>query len=279
MVVLRRNSAFAVALLGAALCACASKSNGGSTDNGGAGTSGTAGTGTPPAGGASNVNDTNPVGTDLQIAFNPMYSGYDGVRTFKIPAIVPGLTNVSWSASDVSYVSLENDPTTGGVLITTKKAGTVKIIARNNGLSGSADLTITAYDPADCQAGDDRYNNDKGLDGGSFFQVFSADTPKDVSCHSCHGDSAQFLSVQHTPQQTGGWTDDDLINIFTKGFKPNGSVFVTMTPPQLYQMFHQWQVTEQEKTGIVCYLRSLEPKTQGALDFQGLMPGGTAAGH
>jgi len=51
-----------------------------------------------------------------------------------------------------------------------------------------------------------------------------------------------------------------------------------MVPPQIYQMFHKWQVTDQEKIGIVCYLRSLEPKTQGMLDFQGLMRPGGAGG-
>ena len=40
-------------------------------------------------------------------------------------------------------VDLEPDTTTGGVLIRTRKPGTVKIIARARQLSGSADLFIT----------------------------------------------------------------------------------------------------------------------------------------
>jgi hypothetical protein len=272
-------------MLGVGLSACAaSKSNTGNS-SGTAATGASPGTGTggsgtaaAPTSGASNASDTKPVGTDLTVAFNPMYSGYDGMRTFKLPAIVPGLTGVQWSSSDSSYVSLENDPTTGGVTITTKKAGSVKIIARSGSQSGSADLTINAYNSADCDAGEARYNNMKGIDGGSLISALNANTPKDVSCHSCHGEGAQFLSVQHTPQQTAGWTDDDIANIITKGFKPDGSVLVTMVPPQIYQMFHKWQVTDQEKIGIVCYLRSLEPKTQGMLDFQGLMRPGGAGG-
>jgi hypothetical protein len=92
-----------------------------------------------------------------------------------------------------------------------------------------------------------------------------------------------FLDVQHTPQQTGGYSDMDLINIFTQGYKPNGSVFHTMIPPQIYQRFHTWMATDPEKTGLVCYLRSLEPKTQGMIDFGGrgmgmgmMRPGGAA---
>lgn len=282
MVVSWRKSALGVALLGALLGACSSsKSNGGAGNSGGAGngSGATGATGGTSGGGASSVSDTKPVGTELQVAFNPAYSGYsDGTRTFKIPAIVPGLPNVQWSASDSSFVSLENDAATGGVIITTKKAGIVKIIARSGSLSGSADLNITQYNEADCKAGDDRYNNSIGLDAGSAFQALSPNTPKNVSCHSCHGEGASFISVQHTPQQTGGWTDDDLMNIITKGFKPDGSVFVTMVPPQIYQMFHKWDVTEQEKIGIVCYLRSLEPKSQGMLDFGGMRAPGMMAG-
>src|SRR5262249_55758435 len=47
--------------------------------------------------GVNEMNDlTHP--EDLQIAFTPMYSGYDGVHAFKIPAVVPGLTGLKWSA-------------------------------------------------------------------------------------------------------------------------------------------------------------------------------------
>jgi hypothetical protein len=34
--------------------------------------------------------------------------------------------------------------------------------------------------------------------------------------------------------------------------------------------FHTWEATEEEREGLVTYLRSLTPKTQGPLDFQGL---------
>lgn len=273
MVVACRRSA-SVAMVALALFACSSSSN---TNKNSGNSAGTGGGASGTTGGVTNPNtqnDTKPYGNDLQIVFSPMYSGFDGSRTFKVPAVVTGITGVKWSTTDISMVSLEDDATTGGVMITTKKAGMVKIIARAGMQSGAADLTINSYNSADCDAGDMRYNNGMGLDGGSLLQVFSADTPKTVSCHACHGDGAMALSVQHTPQQTGGWDDQAIINIATKGFKPDGSVFVTMFPPQLYQKFHQWQLTEQEKTGIVCYLRSLEPKSQGMLDFQGLRPPG-----
>jgi hypothetical protein len=110
--------------------------------------------------------------------------------------------------------------------------------------------------------------------------------PKDISCKNCHGEGAMFLSVQHTPQQTGGYSDDDLKKILSMGIKPmppDTTVSATCTPyawtPSktgiplaLYRYFHTWQASEEEKTGLVQYLRSLAPMTQGMLDFQGLRP-------
>jgi hypothetical protein len=202
-----------------------------------------------------------------------MYSGYDGgEHNFKIPAIVVDLAGVHWSASDISYVDMEEDPTTGGVMITTRKAGMVKIIARNGDLSGSADLTITEYDPEVCAAGEQRYNNSIGIDAGMMMLPGIGEVPENASCANCHGEGAMFLDVQHTPQQTGGYSDMDLINIFTKGYKPNGSLMRTMIPPQIYQRFHTWEATDEEKQGLVCWLRQFEPKAQGAFDFGGFGP-------
>jgi hypothetical protein len=278
MVVSSKNSAAKAALLSVVLIACSSSkttNNAGGTGGSASGTSGSGATGN------STVNDIKPVGTDLQILFSPMYSGYDGSRTFKVPAIVTAagqaITGAKWSASDISYVDLEDDSETGGVMITTRKAGTVKIIARAGMLSGSSDLTITQFAPGDCDAGDMRYHNSIGIDAGGI-ALFSGNVPDNASCANCHGDGAKMLSVQHTPQQTGGFSDKDLLNIITKGFKPDGTVFITMIPPQIYQRFHTWDATDPEKTGLLCYLRSIEPKTQGMIDFAGLRPGGGMRG-
>jgi hypothetical protein len=208
-----------------------------------------------------------------------MYSGFDGTHTFQVPAIVSGISGVTWSASDLSYVDLAPDTDTGGVMITTRKATpmgtTVKIIARQGDLSGGSDLTITEFQPSDCETGDMRYHNSIMIDAGMMPVGFNV--PDNASCANCHGTGAQFLDVQHTPQQTGGYSDMDLINIFTKGYKPNGSMFHTRIPPQIYQRFHTWQATDAEKTGLVCYLRQMMPMVQGAFDFGGLggmRPGG-----
>ena len=55
------------------------------------------------------------------------------------------------------------------------------------------------------------------------------------------------------------------------GHKPENAQFRTGIPEMLYVRFHTWDATEAEKKGIVTYLRSIEPKSQGPLDFGGLM--------
>src|ERR1700722_8151332 len=48
-------------------------------------------------------------GGGLTVAFNPMYSAYDGVHTFSVPALVVGSSdNVVWSA-DSTFVGITPD--------------------------------------------------------------------------------------------------------------------------------------------------------------------------
>lgn len=243
--------------------------------------------------------DDRPVGDDLVLLFNPAYSAYDGVHEFKLPAIVQGVQDVEWSARPADAVFLAPDSSTGGVMITTRKPGTVQIIARAGALSGSAELHITDATPEDWEIGEMRYNNeipfpDVDLPDGGFMipdggfanrdgglSVDGFEVPDNLSCRNCHGSTAEALDVEHTPQQTGGYSDEELIQIFTMGMKPERAKFHTPFPESIYMRYHTWDATEEEQKGIVVYLRSLEPKTQGVLDFAGLrdafgLPGGAA---
>jgi hypothetical protein len=76
-----------------------------------------------------------------------------------------------------------------------------------------------------------------------------------------------LIDVQHTPQQTGGYSDEDLINIFTKGQKPAGGGCRVISPCGVWTSFHRWTTTDDETKGIVYYLRSLEPSPQGSISF------------
>jgi hypothetical protein len=58
----------------------------------------------------------------LNIAFSPMYSGYDGVHMYQIPATINNTDGpVTWTASDKSMVDLTPDPNGIDVMITTKR--------------------------------------------------------------------------------------------------------------------------------------------------------------
>jgi hypothetical protein len=226
----------------------------------------------------------------LAILFNPMYSAFDGVHTFQLPAVVngidPAVVAVQWSATDPSMVAFEPDPTTGGVMITMQKAGMVSIIAQAGDLCGIAPLTITSATPDDWMAGSERYNNgvvlnrlpvmrrDAGTDGG-------ADGGIEAKCTDCHGDTASgpFKTVQHTPEQTGGFSDDDLLNIIQNGVVPKGGYFDTMIVSyEVWQQFHKWNVGDSGK-GLVVYLRSLTPAAQtGVPNFGGRFDGGVPDG-
>jgi hypothetical protein len=233
-----------------------------------------------------------------------MYSAYDGVHTFQVPAIVDSLdpSVINWSASDDSMVKLET--TSGGVMITTRKAGKVSIIASAGSLCGASVLTITDATPDDWMAGSDRYNSGvditrlpggMGRPGGGMGGAGGASgtggaggaTGTDAKCTSCHGDTAAtgpYKTVQHTPEQTGGFSDTELINIFENGAFPNGANDVNFDSKILayaqWQAFHKWDPGGAEK-GLVVYLRSLTPAAQtGAANFgrMGGMGGGMGGG-
>jgi len=145
-------------LLGAASLGCGSKSNPGSSptpDAGGGGTD------TPIAPGNVSKGAGSCAKNDIQVAFNPMFSAYDGIHTFQVPAIVSGIapSAITWSASNPAMVGLQADATSGGVLITILKAGTVDIIATAGTVCGLSKLTITEAVDDDWTAGDMRYNN------------------------------------------------------------------------------------------------------------------------
>ena len=279
MVVSRMVRVFGVMLALSVVIGCSSSSSGDDDDD------------------TANTGDTKPqppYKEDLTIAFNPMYSAYiDADHPCKIPAIITGVMGgVKWYASDDSMVKLEED-STGGVLITTKKPGEVEILATAGPLSGHAKLTISSFTAAEYEAGNARYNSDVKYtaptmadisriimemmaDGGmpNFQKIFAEIGPPDgAACTNCHGEGAAMLSVQHTSQQIGGYSDDDLIKIITMGIKPPGAKMVSQLPPQLYQMFHTWDaasMTDEQTHGILAYLRSLEPKAQGGtIDFMG----------
>ncbi len=210
----------------------------------------------------------------LQVAFNPMYSAYDGVHMFQVPAVVVGSNeSVVWSA-DSSMVGMQSDPERPNeVLITMLNSGTTTIEVQSaDGKCATAQLIITAATPQEWDIGNARYYDGKslvlnGAAGGTGSPLEQAGGGP--ACNNCHGETATsepFTDVSHTPEQTGGFSNQDLLNIILNGEFPDGGYFDTSIVSYMgWHQFHQWRdITADggEQAGIVTFLRSLPPAPQ-----------------
>jgi hypothetical protein len=219
----------------------------------------------------------------LTVAFSPMYSAFDGKHTFQVPAVVHGSDgNVVWSA-DATMVRMQTDlERPNEVLITMLKPGPVIInvqtvvdldaAVQTPPKCGSSLLTITSAQESDWEIGSARYNDGTSLhlagaamgNGGSPLEQTGSPAP---ACNNCHGEAATnsvFTDVSHTPEQTGGFSDDDLLGIIIHGVFPDGGFFDTNIVPYASWMgFHRWaDITPDQQRGIIVYLRSLTPAPQ-----------------
>jgi hypothetical protein len=103
----------------------------------------------------------------LPIRFNPIFSGYDGVHTYQVPVFVPGMdpSMLTWGSTDPSMVDIQPYAGRPGMMLTTKKAGDVTLVAFVTGTSmcGTAPLHIEAYTSDEWDLGNNRYNNGNPL--------------------------------------------------------------------------------------------------------------------
>jgi hypothetical protein len=102
-------------------------------------------------------------------------------------------------------------------------------------------------------------------------QAFSGMGSKNAMCAGCHSDQPNSPAIEHTPEQTGGYTDQQITDIFMNGILPaqdqSNSLFVS---PMFFKSFHTWMLSSpDEMAGLVAYLRALAPKAEGSLDFGG----------
>ena len=214
-------------------------------------------------------NSTPSYSSTLNIAFSPMYSGYDGVHMYQIPATINNTDGpVKWTASDNSMVDLTPDPNGIDVMITTKKAGKVSIQAVVGDAMGKTTLTIEQFTPDQWSAGMNRYTTGDIV---TLHQAFNGTGSKNAMCAGCHSSQPNSPAIEHTPEQTGGYTDQQLIDIFVNGILPtqdqSNSLFVS---PMFFKSFHTWMTAgPDEQMGLVAYLRALAPKAEGSLDFGG----------
>lgn len=187
-----------------------------------------------------------------ELLFRPdtLYTGFDGTHTFIAPiAVYDSDSDLTVTASDSAAVTiapakLSNPTSSDGTVdngkyyfLTAKKAGTVTLTASSKGRTTTATLTITAYDAARYAAGQTRYN--------------AAGTGQDQPCTNCH---AGGNAIDHSPATMAGADDQSVGIIITTGIKPP-AIPITGVPGG-----HKWNVTPDQKDGLITYLRALEPK-------------------
>jgi hypothetical protein len=236
--------------------------------------------------------DTKPAATDdpskkpvdtgdpLELTPSPLYSAY--VEGHEATVAVT-LKDASLKGKGAKFTS--SDPTiatvadsTDGATVTVKKDGTVTITGTLDGATGKARLTIKKFTEDQWKTGQARYSKtDRAVvdpNGGEPTAITIA-TPgarnANGACNTCHTSQAQLLKIENGPLQIAGYSDDDLITIFTMGKKPEGAAMKTQIPAFFWGMFHSWTVTEDEKQGLIAYLRTQPAKANGTIDY-GVMP-------
>jgi hypothetical protein len=315
--------AFLVASVGAGIVAtaCSSGSNNstGTENNPDSSTSGSDGSSSGGGEAGACANST------VDIVFSPMYSAYipgSTAHVFSIPAVTADGTTATWSLSDPKQATLmpqtfmNGTEMVPGVMITLSgtgdSSGNVTVYAtESGGACGSAVLHVTQNTENDWTIGNGRYNDgvaihlpdaggfmrpDGGFgdggggghfggggDGGSYLEQEGG-----VACTNCHGPTATnglYNDVSHTPEQTGGFSDQDLADIIINGQIPDGGYFdPTVISPtcdggatctarayQRWSNLHRWtDITPDELPGMICYLRSITPAPQnGTSNFGG----------
>lgn len=235
---------------------------------------------TPPAQSVG-VTCSNPT---LTVAFDPAYSTYipNSTHTFQIPFGILELTpadnpNVKWTVSDPSKLAIVNGsvdfgsgPAYASAMGTTQGVGDVIVVATNGSTEcGATTLHISQASDDDWMIGSARYNMGTLLQRVSSGQLAYLDGGTQAACTNCHGATAtmgSYATVEHTPEQTGGFSDSDLIGIFTMGVVPPGGYFDSSIVRQTtWSRFHQWGMTPDQAQGVVVYLRSLTPAPQAGM--------------
>jgi hypothetical protein len=217
----------------------------------------------------------------LVLRFSPMYSAYVPNHEALVPVTLKDASlrtsGAHFTSSDTSIATVAD--TANGATITVKKDGVVTIQASLDGQTGSAKLTVTKFTEEQWMAGQARFSKSdlaiKNPSGGALTPLLLRDPANrddNGACNTCHTAQAKVLKIENTPTQIAGYSDSELITIFTEGAKPEGVAQGTMIPSFAWGMFHKWKVTDEEKQGLVAFLRTQAPKDSPAMIDYGIKP-------
>jgi hypothetical protein len=246
---------------------------------------------------------------DPGIVYAPMYSAFGGSHAYAVAAIVSGAADSVSDNSDFDpplastlvwrvdekLTSMEPfDAIPGAVKLTTRQAGFADVEVQGTYRRGSAfktraRLNIAVASDRDWARGEARYYTGPSPSlatlRASISEPHLADSardcvvsdirevlPQDSACAGCHDDASTSDFVNHTPMQTAGYSDEQLIAIITEGQKPAGGTFNSELlrdhprPDCVFAKFHAWSVNDEDRLGLVLKLRSLAPQVIAPLD-------------
>lgn len=222
-----------------------------------------------------------------------MFSAFDGKHEYAVTPYVPSAaaskaddailaSSLKWLVDDAFVKREEFRDLPCAIKLVTKQSGKTLVVVTGKTLSGhairaDAELTISKAEEAEWIAGEARYNNDvtSSFDRRDLPEcglVLDLDVPTTMtSCSNCH-DPMNMITVEPTPTQTAGYSNKQLMALFTEAEKPAYGWFYSPylrtapLPDCLYKQFHTWDMTDDEKIGIVWKLRSITPKVQKEVD-------------
>lgn len=186
------------------------------------------------------------------LTFRPeeSFSGFDGQHTFKVPvAVYDSTDDLEVAATDPSAAEIvpkklttpdRGDGTldTGKYfLVTVKRSGTITLRATSSGRTAESQINVASYPAGRWQTGETRYKNG---------------STTDPACTQCH---SQGQAIDHSPAALATATDEKIGVVITTGVSTGGFPIKIDGKPS-----HRWTVTDDERDGLVTYLRSLEPR-------------------
>jgi hypothetical protein len=207
----------------------------------------------------------------LAFQSTPLYSAFveGGMHEAKVPVILKDPSQrgkgAKFTSMDTAVATVED--TADGAMVTIKKDGSVTIKGELGEDSGNVKINIKKYTEAEWTAGQARYSKPElaiKTMGNAAPSAISLLNPMNRepngACNTCHTSQAKVLKIENGPQQIAGYSDDDLVTIFTMGKKPEGASVKTMIPAFLWGTIHAWTVTDAEKPGLIAFLRTQAPK-------------------
>jgi hypothetical protein len=172
---------------------------------------------------------------------------------FKVPLYTDLKGDLKWVVADPTLAEIKpipppkdyeeakksepNIPDLQFAILTAKKPGNSTVTVSGGGKTAKSTLTIKSYTPEAYAVGKTRYKTGEGTDNRR-------------PCASCH---EKPDGADHSPFAIASFDDDDVLNAIQTAVYAKDKYVVNNGN-------HKWNLKDNEKEGIMAYLRGLPPK-------------------